>query len=458
MKLIVFGVALIAAPVAGRQEVVVTGPPPEIRALVDAFTGAVLGGSPDAWETMARERFAPDYLAKLPAPERRKLYDELKGDFGGGKRGPVMRRGPDEPLELQMMGPSGPAGTIVLEITNGNPPKITKVSVVKDAGKTPADPSGPKPPPIAPSMTKPELADALAPYLRSLSDDGALSGAILVAHGGEVWFESAYGLANRGDRVANVVETRFNIGSINKAFTKMAVEQLVAQKRLARTDTLGALIPDYPQAVSRAATIEQLLNHTAGIADFFGPAFNEAAKDRFRSNEDYFRFVSNLPPTFAPGARNQYCNGCYIVLGAIVERIAKVPYEKYVTDHVFAPAGMKDTGFLQIDGMEPRVAMGYTRRGKDGTLRSNLLMHGAAGSAAGGSYSTVRDLLAFMTAQKDGRLPGGGMMRIAGGAPGTNATLQSEGAWTVVVLTNFDPPFGEDLGGAVMDALTPIGR
>jgi CubicO group peptidase (beta-lactamase class C family) len=251
------------------------------------------------------------------------------------------------------------------------------------------------------------------------------------------------------------VDTRFNIGSINKAFTKMAVEQLVAQKKLARTDTLGTLIPDYPQTISRTATVEQLLNHTAGVSDFFGPAFNEAAKNRFRSNEDYFRFVSTLPPTFAPGARNQYCNGCYIVLGAIVERIAKVPYEKYVAEHIFAPAGMKDTGFLQIDAMEPRVAMGYTTRGGDGVLRSNVLMHGAAGSAAGGSYSTVRDLLAFAAAQKDGRLPAGGMMQIAGGAPGTNAILQSEGAWTVVVLTNLDPPSGEDLGEAVMHALTP---
>ena len=165
--------------------------------------------------------------------------------------------------------------------------------------------------------------------------------------------------------------------------------------------------------------------------------------------------MSTLPPTFAPGARNQYCNGCYIVLGAIVERIAQVAYEKYVAEHIFAPAGMKDAGFLQIDAMEPRVAMGYTTRGGDGVLRSNVLMHGAAGSAAGGSYSTVRDLLAFAAAQKDGRLPAGGMMQIAGGAPGTNAILQSEGAWTVVVLTNLDPPSGEDLGEAVVHALTP---
>ena len=239
--------------------------------------------------------------------------------------------------------------------------------------------------------------------------------------------------------IANTVATRFNIGSINKPFTRMAIEQLVAQKKRSRSETLGTLIPDYPQSVSRAATIDQLLNHTAGIADVFGPVFNETPKDRFRSNEDYFLFVSQLPPTFAPGARNQYGNGCYIVLGAIVERIAKVPYERYVTEHVFAPAGMKETGFFHADANEPSVATGYTTHGADGVLRSNVLLHGVAGSAAGGSDPTVHDLLAFVAAQRDGRLPDGGMTQIAGGAPGTNAILLSEGVWTVVVLTNLDP-------------------
>ena len=128
-RLLVVAVAFLVAPMAVAQDVVTTGPPPEIRALVDAFTGAVLGNSPDAWETMTRERCAPEFLTKNSVAERRKLYDTLHGAVAGGKRGRVMRRGPDEPLELQMIGPSGqPAGTIVLEVTSGTPPKITSIS------------------------------------------------------------------------------------------------------------------------------------------------------------------------------------------------------------------------------------------------------------------------------------------------------------------------------------------
>jgi hypothetical protein len=136
-SLITVLLVVLAAPVAlaARQERV--GAPPEIRELVEAFTAAVVGGSPQAWETMARERFAPEFLAKLPAPERRKLYDKLSADFKGAKRRAVMRQGPDAPLEIQMNGPSGTAGTIVLELTDGMPPKITNVTVEKESGKKP---------------------------------------------------------------------------------------------------------------------------------------------------------------------------------------------------------------------------------------------------------------------------------------------------------------------------------
>ena len=159
------------------------------------------------------------------------------------------------------------------------------------------------------------------------------------------------------------LRTRFNLGSINKIFTQVAIRQLVAAGKLSLTDTLGKFFPDYPQATSRAATVEQLLGHRAGLADFFGDAFTRAPKSQFASNADYFKFVGNQPPTFAPGERNQYCNGCYIALGAIVEKVSGMPYEKYVAENVFARAEMTSTGYPRSDRPSPDIAQGYTRRG-----------------------------------------------------------------------------------------------
>jgi hypothetical protein len=81
-------------------------------------------------------------------------------------------------------------------------------------------------------------------------------------------------------------------------------------------------------------------------------------------------------------------------------------------------------------------------------------MHGVSGSAAGGGYSTALDLLTYVKAVRSGRIPDGNAgMAIAGGAPGINAVIESAGDWVVIVLTNFDPPTGEDIGAALAGAL-----
>ena len=143
--------------------------------------------------------------------------------------------------------------------------------------------------------------------------------------------------------------TRFSVASIGKAFTRTAIAQLIGQNKLAMTDTVGKLLPDYPNEQTRAATVEQLLTMKGGVADFFGPALDAAPKSQFASNADYFRFVASQPPLFAPGEREQYCNGCYIVLGAIIERVSGMPYEKYITDNVFKRANMTGAGFTAND-------------------------------------------------------------------------------------------------------------
>ena len=115
--------------------------------------------------------------------------------------------------------------------------------------------------------------------------------------------------------------------------------------------------PDYSQAAIRSATVEQLLTHRRGVADFFGPDFNRAEKNRFASNADYFTFVGGLPPAFAPGDRSQYCNGCYIALGAIVERASGMPYETYVAEHIFVRTRMSSTGYPRSDRHEQPIAL-----------------------------------------------------------------------------------------------------
>jgi CubicO group peptidase (beta-lactamase class C family) len=182
--------------------------------------------------------------------------------------------------------------------------------------------------PVNASMSPAELTAALEGWLAPQASSGAFAGVVLVAKDGKVLFERAYGTADREHGTPMSADLRFSLASIGKAFTRVAVGQLVHAGKLRFTDTIGAVLPDYPNPEARDATVAQLLTHRGGIVDFFGPEFDRAPKEQFRSNRDYFDFVAPRPLLFPPGTRNQYCNGCYIVLGEIVAKVAGTPYER----------------------------------------------------------------------------------------------------------------------------------
>jgi D-alanyl-D-alanine carboxypeptidase len=444
---------LLIAAAAQAQVEVRKEAPPEIRQLIAAVVQAV-NGTAENFEAFAQERFAPELLQQHSAADRAALHRKLSGTFGQVAVGGVRREGPDGPLLLQVKG-SISNGVISVELDNSTSTKIVAFFSEDPAAASAAAPGGVPRPPVDGSLTSDEIDRRLNEYFGKLAADDVFSGVALVARNGVPVFFRAYGMADREKKIPNTIRTRFNLGSINKGFTQAAIRQLVAAGKLSLTDTLGKFFPDYPQAATRNATVEQLLTHRAGVSDFFGSEFNNAPKSAFASNTDYFRFVSARPPLFAPGERNQYCNGCYIALGAIVEKVAGMPYEKYVAENIFRRAEMTGTGYPRSDRPEPDIALGYTRRNADGIFRSNIDMHGVSGSAAGGGYSTALDLLTYAKAVRAGKFPGTGPdLGIAGGAPGINAVLETRGDWTVIVLTNFDPPTGMQVGRAIANALT----
>ena len=424
-------------------------------ARVQALVAAIESGDADRFEAAVQAHFTPEALARRTPADRRQLVERLKADFGSLKAGAVDRRG-DGPVRVPITGSTGLTGTLefVLDAADGD--RISRLGI--EVGGPPEEAEENPAPPIRASMDREALAAALDGFLAPKAAADAFAGVVLVARNGSPVYLRAFGQADRERSIPNAADTRFSLGSINKLFTKTAIARLISEGRLSLTDTLGALLPDYPQAASKAATVRQLLEHQAGIADFFGPEFSKADKSRFQSNRDYYRLVSSLAPTFAPGERRQYCNGCYIVLGAIIEKVAGRPYEDYVREQVFARAGMRLAQSRRDGG-----AVGYTRRSPDrgGALRPNTDMMGAAGSAAGGGFATAADLLADarqtawlldIPAVTPGRSQG--HLGAAGGAPGINAVLESNAEWAVVVLANLDPPSAEQLGRAIHRQLT----
>ena len=306
--------------------------------------------------------------------------------------------------------------------------------------------------PAAAKKNNDELLAAVKEYGRQTSEAGEFSGVILVAQNGIPLFEQAYGYADQEKKIPNRVDTKFNIGSINKSFTGLAIRQLVAGKKVSLDDPIGKFLPDYPNKDAAAkVTVRHLLDMTSGVGDFFGDRYEATPKEKIRSLEDYLPLFADKPLEFEPGARERYSNGGYIVLGLIIEKASGTDYYTYVRDHIFNPAGMNDSASFEKDAAVPNRALGYVRDGS--SWKPNYETLPGRGSSAGGGYSTARDLLKYTIALAEGTIAGApeemrGGLGIAGGAPGINAVLEwdPKSGYVVAVMSNFGPPSAQRVG------------
>ncbi len=318
-------------------------------------------------------------------------------------------------------------------------------------------------PPPAPGirLTEPQLVAALEAHLDSLAASDRFSGVVALVRGDTRVFDRAFGSADREAGVRNRLDTRFNLGSINKAFTAIAIRQLAKAGKLALTDELIQHLPDYPnREVAERVTIAQLLEHRSGIGGNIFEAPAGGSRNDLRRTADFLALFAHEPLQFEPGSRQQYSNAGYVVLGAVIERLSGMSYYDYVRANVFEPAGMASTGSYARDSLPPNTAIGYTRGGPGsearGPLRRNTETLPGRGSAAGGGYSTAEDLLRFARALREGRISEGppGGLGIAGGAPGINAILETDIAgYDLVVLANLDPLAAEEVGRQVREWL-----
>lgn len=249
------------------------------------------------------------------------------------------------------------------------------------------------------------LQSGLDRYLDKLAGADAFSGSVLIAREGRVVYLASRGLADLGTGSVNAPDTKFNLGSMNKMFTAVAVAQLVQQGRLAFDAPIGRYLAGLPADVAERVTVHHLLTHTSGLGDFFGPRF-EQVKESLRTLRDYLPLFVEQPLKFDPGTGWDYSSGGFIVLGLLVEQLSGQDYFAYIRDHIYQPAGMRDSDSYLRDSATPNLATGYTLplppNPADltpevalGPRTENWSLLPLQGSSAGGGYSTVEDLLRF---------------------------------------------------------------
>ena len=370
---------------------------------------------------------------------------------------------------------TGETNALTVNVEEASPHRITRLDL--------------RPPPgAAPRVASDaELASALQRYVTALAGADAFSGSVLLARDGKVLYSAAFGSANKDFSAPNTIETKFNLGSMNKMFTSVVIAELVEQGKLSYEDPLSKFLPDFPSAAAaQKVKIKHLLTHTSGLGSYFNDEFFRSSRDRFRTVDDMMQLAKGESLAFEPGTRWSYSNTGMLVLGRVIEVVTKQDYYDYVREHISKPAGMTRTDAYELDGVNENLAVGYEKEyADDGTkrYRNNIFMHVMRGGPAGGGYSTAPDLLRFAEALKSGKFitpatyelmttpkpdvnspsygygfqlnPQTGIVGHSGGFPGINSNLDifKGTGYVAVVMANYG-----DAGQPVVDKIRSLVR
>lgn len=275
---------------------------------------------------------------------------------------------------------------------------------------------------------------AIAGFLEQAGRAG-FSGAVLVARGGEILVEGAWGVADSGSGAPMSTATAFDIGSLAKPFTAAAILRLEAARLLTVADSLGRFLPDVPPD-KRGITIHHLLTHTAGLATDHGLGDATAA-----SRDEVVRAILATPLRHAPGARYAYSNAGYVLLAAIVELASGRSFPEFLQGEFLDRLALTSTGFFGDPRWRDRpVAAGYLNglpRGSPATWASGWGQRGDGGIA-----STTGDLFRWFRALVEARVVSPGQLEQMF-AP---LAAEEEGAWSGYGWSIAETPLGRRIG------------
>jgi CubicO group peptidase (beta-lactamase class C family) len=300
--------------------------------------------------------------------------------------------------------------------------------------------------PQSSSVGSPSGLGSIDAYLAELNDDN-FSGAILVAKDFVPFASKATGYADRASGAPNATITPFNIASVTKVFTAVAIGQLVDQGKVSLDDPLTKYLPTYPKPIGDQITVAMLLGQTAGTGDYLDDPGYLRVRDSFESVSDLIGAVNTgVPSGVVPGKTFAFSNTGYLLLGAVIEKASGRDYYDYMDNEVFAKAGVA-AGFLhntEEERTDRGFALGY--KPDESQNWSGLPVRG---TPATGAYATAPDLLSFHKALTTGALVKPETLKRLVLLPPTGG--QASPRLTSGVFS------GDDVGASAVFAMTPNG-
>ena len=252
-----------------------------------------------------------------------------------------------------------------------------------------------------------QLVAHITTFMQRICDKGVFSGTVLVARGDDILFERACGEASKRFHVPNNIDTKFNLGSMNKMFTSTAILQLAERGKLSLDDAISMYVDTswLPETITARVTVRHLLTHTSGLGSYFNETYWQSSRERFRKVSDYQPLVRGDFLRFEPGSDYRYSNTGMLLLGVVIESASGQDYFDYIRQHIYQPAGMRNTDCYAMDEPVENLAIGYIPNRSNGLgWENNIYKHVLMGGPAGGGFSTVRDLHKYARAMQQGKL------------------------------------------------------
>lgn len=313
----------------------------------------------------------------------------------------VQEEKPNEALVVFKNKLSGRFAGLLVRVEPESPHRIAEVRTRRVNQPTDAKPAS--------KLTGEQMAAELDVFVSKLANADVFSGAVLFAKDGKVIYKKAFGVANKDFNAPNRIDTKFNLGSMNKMFTSVAIAQLAERGKLSFDDPLAKFLPEFPnKEAAEKIKIKHLLSHTAGLGSYFNKQFFESSRERFRTTSDFMELAKDEKLQFEPGTKWSYSNTGMLVLGAVIEKATGQSYYDYIRENIYKPAGMINSDCYDLDRVNPNLAVGYEKDYTDDGVqfRNNIFSHVIRGGAAGGGYSTVEDLMRFDVALRSNKLVG----------------------------------------------------
>lgn len=239
----------------------------------------------------------------------------------------------------------------------------------------------------------PEIEKSLTAFVERIHAPGAVIGVIV---DGKLVWTKASGVRDVETKAPFTTETVSRIASMTKSFTAMAIVRLRDEGKLSLDDPVSKYLPEladleYPTRDARVITIRDLLTHSEGFPEDNPWGDQQLAQSR----ETMSRWMrAGIPFSTSPGTAFEYSNYGFAMLGEIVERVSKTPYEVYVRKTILVPLGLTTTTFDAGAVPRDRIALGY--RWEDETWKPEpALDHGSFG-AMGGLWTSTHDLARYV--------------------------------------------------------------